>query len=70
VFIILDYNRFDLVQAPWPVRFAFKLECPLATDFVGRDLEAILLGQGFDQFRTHLYYFGYVRLMAARKAGH
>jgi ubiquinone/menaquinone biosynthesis C-methylase UbiE len=69
-FIILDYNRFDLVQAPWPVRFAFKLECPLATDFVGRDLEAILLGQGFDQFRTHLYYFGYVRLMAARKAGH
>jgi hypothetical protein len=39
-------------------------------DFVGRDLEAILRDQGFDQFRTRLYYFGYVRLMAARKAEH
>jgi ubiquinone/menaquinone biosynthesis C-methylase UbiE len=66
-YIILDYNQFDLKQSPWPVRFAFKLECPLATDFVGRDLQAILREQGFDEFRAHPHYLGYVRLLAARK---
>jgi len=68
-FIILDYNGFDLEQSPWLVRFVFKMECPLAADFVGRDLEAILRQQGFDQFHTYPHYLGYVRLMAARKAG-
>lgn len=67
-FLILDYNEFDLVHSPWLVRFAFKMECPLATDFVGRDLQALLREQGFDGFRVHTYYFGYVRLLAARKA--
>jgi len=68
-FIILDYNEFDLKQSPWPVRFVFKMECPLATDFIGRDLQAILREQGFDEFRVHPHYLGYVRLLAARKAG-
>jgi len=68
-FIILDYNGFDLEQSPWLVRFVFKMECPLASDFVDRDLEAILRQQGFDRFRTYPHYFGYVRLMAARKVG-
>ncbi len=68
-FIILDYNGFDLEQSPWLVRFVFKMECPLAADFVARDLEEILRKQGFDQFRTYPHYLGYVRLMAARKAG-
>ena len=68
-FIILDYNEFDLKQSPWPVRVAFKVECPLATDFVGRNLQAILREQGFDEFRVHPHYLGYVRLLAARKAG-
>ena len=67
-FIILDYNEFDLKQSPWPVRFAFKMECPLATDFIGRDLQAILLEQGFNEFRVHPHYLGYVRLLVARKA--
>ncbi|RLC76732.1 MAG: methyltransferase type 11 [Chloroflexi bacterium] len=66
-FIILDYDEFDLASSPWPVRFAFNLECPLATDFVGRDLQAVLREQGFDEFRAHPHYFGYVRLLAARK---
>ncbi|MBE9525298.1 MAG: methyltransferase domain-containing protein [Chloroflexi bacterium] len=66
-FIILDYNEFDLKQSPWPVRFAFKMECPLATDFVGWDLQAILRKQGFDAFRVHPHYLGYVRLLAASK---
>ncbi len=68
-FIILDYNEFDLKQSPWPVRFTFKMECPLATDFIGRDLQAVLRGQGFDEFRVCSHYLGYVRLLAARKAG-
>jgi demethylmenaquinone methyltransferase/2-methoxy-6-polyprenyl-1,4-benzoquinol methylase len=67
-FLILDYNEFDLKRSLWPVRFAFKLECPLATDFVGRDLQAMLREQGFDGFRVHTYYQGYVRLLSARKA--
>ncbi|MEA3351581.1 MAG: methyltransferase domain-containing protein [Chloroflexota bacterium] len=65
-FIILDYNEFNLGSSPWPVRFVFKMECPLATDFVGRDFQAILRKQGFDEFRVHPHYFGYVRLLAAR----
>ena len=66
-FIILDYNEFDLEHAPWLVRFVFKMECPLATDFIGRDLQSILQTQGFDDFRVHPHYLGYVRLLAARK---
>ncbi|MBN1453960.1 MAG: class I SAM-dependent methyltransferase [Anaerolineales bacterium] len=67
-FLILDYNEFDLKRSPWPVRFVFGLECPLATDFIGRNLQAILCEQGFKGFRVHKYYLGYVRLLAAHKA--
>ena len=67
-FIILDYNEFDLKEANFLARLAFKAECPLATDFIGRDLKAILREHGFDQFRMHPHYLGYVRLLAARKA--
>lgn len=65
--IILDYNEFDLKSAPWLVRKAFDLECPLATDFVGRDLKKILTEAGFGEFRFYPHYLGYVRLLAARK---
>ncbi|MGD2252006.1 MAG: methyltransferase domain-containing protein [Anaerolineales bacterium] len=68
-FIVLDYNQFDMPSAPWLVRQIFKLECRLATDFVGRDWLAILRQQGFDAFRSHPHYLGYVRLLAARKGG-
>ncbi len=68
-FIILDYNEFDLEHSPRLVRFVFDMECPLATDFVGLDLQAILMEHGFDGFRTHPHYLGYVRLLAARKKG-
>jgi len=68
-FLILDYNEFEPTRASWPVRFAFRhVECPLATDFVRRDWQTILQGEGFDHFRAYAYYFGYVRLLAARKA--
>ena len=66
-FVILDYAHFDPAKSPWPVRVAFRMECPLATDFALRDWEALLREQGFDQFHTHHYYLGYVRLLAARR---
>jgi len=68
-FILLDYNEFDLKQSPWPVHLAFKMECPLATDFIGRDLQAILREQRFDELRVHPHYLGYVWLLPVRKAG-
>ncbi len=68
-FIILDYNEFDLESSPRLVRFAFGLECPLATDFVERDLKTTLTDKGFGEFRVYTHYRGYVRLLAARKAG-
>jgi demethylmenaquinone methyltransferase/2-methoxy-6-polyprenyl-1,4-benzoquinol methylase len=67
-FIILDYNEFDLKQASLLARFAFKVECPLATDFISRDIKGILREQGFDEFKTITFYKGYVRLLTARKA--
>ena len=68
-FIILDYNEINLPRAPWLVRQVFRMECPLATDFVDRDMQAILREQGFDAFRVYPHYLGYVRLLAARKGG-
>jgi len=67
-FLILDYNEFDLTKSSWLVRQAFKIECPLATDFIGRDLQGMLRNVGFESFRVYSYYAGYVRLLAARKA--
>jgi len=67
-FIILDYNEFEPEQSFCPVRFAFRhLECPLATDFVRRDWRATLRERGFGDFQVHRYYFGYLRLLAARR---
>jgi ubiquinone/menaquinone biosynthesis C-methylase UbiE len=69
-FLILDYDEFEPEQSFWPARFAFRhMECPLATDFVRRDWRAVLREQGFGGFQVHRYYFGYVRLLGARKAG-
>jgi demethylmenaquinone methyltransferase/2-methoxy-6-polyprenyl-1,4-benzoquinol methylase len=62
-FFILDYNEFEPTQASWPVRLAFRLECPLATDFVRRDWQKILAGEGFARFRAHSYYWNHVRLI-------
>jgi ubiquinone/menaquinone biosynthesis C-methylase UbiE len=67
-FLILDYDEFEPERSFWPVRFAFRrIECPLATDFVRRDWRAVLREQGFGDFQVHRYYFGYVRLLGAKK---
>jgi ubiquinone/menaquinone biosynthesis C-methylase UbiE len=69
-FFILDYDEFEPEQSFWPVQFAFRhIECPLATDFVRRDWQAVLREQGFGDFQAHRYYFGYVRLLGAKKLG-
>jgi len=66
--LILDWNEFEPERTLWPVGFAFqRLECPLATDFVRRDWQAILRERGFGDFQVHRYYFGYLRLLVARK---
>jgi ubiquinone/menaquinone biosynthesis C-methylase UbiE len=66
--LILDYDEFEPERSFWPVRFAFRrIECPLATDFVRRDWRAVLWERGFGDFQVHRYYFGYVRLLGAKK---
>jgi len=67
-FIILDYNEFELEPSPRLVRLIFRMECPLATDFIGRDLQQMLRGHGFDEFRVHSHFRGFVRLLSAKKA--
>ena len=66
-FLVLDYNEFELKRSPWLVRFAINMECPLATEFIGMDLQAMLREQSFDEFRVHTYYSRYVRLLGASK---
>jgi len=66
-FLILDYAECEPDESSWLVRKVFQLECPLATDFVRRDFQRILTAHGFDSFHVHSYYFGHVRLLAARK---
>jgi len=69
-FLILDYDEFEPEQSSWPVRMAFRhVECPLATDFVRRDWQAILRKHGFGNLHVRRYYLGYIRLLAAHKTG-
>ena len=66
--LILDDNELEPQRAILPVRFALRpVECPLATDFVRRDWQAILQEEGLSNFRAHDYYLGYVRLLEAEK---
>jgi len=66
-FIILDYNEFDPAKSPWLVQTVFKMECPLATDFVLRDWQSIIKEHGFHDFRKNPHYFGYVQLLKSSK---
>jgi len=67
-FAILDYNEFDVNSAPFYVKFAIKkLECPLAQDFINKDLKKILQKEGFCQFEQKEYFKGYLRLLIAKK---
>ncbi len=66
-FIILDYNEFDPAKSSWLVQSVFKMECPLATDFVLRDWQSILKENGFYDFRKNTHYFGHVQLLKSTK---
>ena len=68
-FAILDYNNFNVDKANPIVRFAIrKVECPLAEDFIKRDTKKMLQKYGFDNFKEHLYFKNYVRLLQAQKS--
>ncbi len=65
---ILDYNEFDLGQVRWPLQWLFRhLECELATEFLQLDLVQMVAEGGLDNFVSHEFLHGYVRLLGARK---
>ncbi len=65
-FIILDYNEFDIDRSGFITRFAIrKMECPLAEDFINRDIKSVLKKVGFNSFSEDLYYGKKVRLLTA-----
>ncbi|OYD14915.1 hypothetical protein CH333_06985 [candidate division WOR-3 bacterium JGI_Cruoil_03_44_89] len=67
-FFILDYNEFLLNEIPFYLRIAFKhIECVYAFDFIEREWKKILRLQGFNDFREHLFFSNYIRLLKAVK---
>ncbi len=68
-FNILDFGEFNMHDMPFYYRIPFqKGECPYAFDFIERDLKEMLSGFGFGEFKEHLYFHNYGRLMVAHKA--
>ena len=65
---ILDFNEFDIEAAPFYIRIPILfLECPLAQDFIERNLQEMLSKEGFGAFEQKSYFKGYLRLMKAKK---
>ena len=65
---IIDYNELDVDKAPWYVKFFYrKLECPLAEDFSGRNLEEMLTNHGFEKDRYKVYFKDIIRLAVFKK---
>ncbi len=68
VFAILDFSEFDVEKSPFYIRLPMKfLECPLAIDFINRDLEDMLSKHGFSGVSTNYYMRGHIRLFKAKK---
>ncbi len=68
VFAILDFNEFDVEKSPFYIRLPMKfLECPLAIDFINRDLEDMLSKHGFSGFSTNYFMKRHIRLLKAKK---
>lgn len=68
-FCILDYNHFNVSDAPWYVRFGIRrIECETTEDFILRDWSTILQVYGYTDFITHTYLKGYIRLLCCRKS--
>lgn len=71
-FFVLDYNEFSYKEMPFYLKILFKLiECPYAFDFIERDWKKILQQHGFDYFKEHHFFRGYIRLLSAKRCnGH
>ncbi len=67
-FIILDYAEKDVDKSPLIIKYLIrKIECPLAEDFMKRNLSAMLQNAGFAKFEELTFLKGYVRLGIATK---
>ncbi len=67
-FIILDYAERDVDRASFIVKLLIrKAECPLAEEFMKRDLKKMLGEFGFGNFEEKFFFNGYVRLEIATK---
>ena len=67
-FFILDYNEFSVKEMPFYFKIPFKLiECPYAFDFVEKNWQKILAGEGFSHFEKHLFFHGYIKLLKGIK---
>lgn len=67
-FFILDYGEFLIKELPFYLRFPFKfIECPYAFDFIKRNWEKILSLEGFNHFKKHLFFNGFIRLLRGVK---
>ncbi len=67
-FFILDYNEFSLKEMSFFSRTFFKwIECPYAFDFIEKDWKGILSQQGFGDFREHLFFGNFIRLLEGVK---
>ena len=65
-FNILDFSEFDMDKMPMLHRLIFKkIECKYAFDFIRRDWKGILSEYKFKDFREHLFFKNYVRLLIA-----
>jgi ubiquinone/menaquinone biosynthesis C-methylase UbiE len=68
-FFILDYNEFSLKKMPFYLKIPFRfIECPYAFNFIEKDWQKILAGEGFNRFEKHLFFGGYIRLLKGVKA--
>ena len=67
-FTILDFNEFDIEKSSFYVRLPIKfLECPLASDFINRDLKDMLSKYNFQDFKVKTYFKNHLRLLKAKK---
>ncbi len=68
IFAILDFNEFDVEKSPFYIRVGIKfLECPLASDFINRDLKDMLSKFSFQDFKVNTYFKNHLRLLKAKK---
>ncbi len=67
-FVILDYAEKDVNKSPLIIKYLIrKIECPLAEDFMKRNLKAMLQSTGFTKYKELFFLKSYVRLEIATK---